>query len=108
MNKEQLAEHFKVDVYAHDFNGFDDVVGAYNAKDTEEDIIILYASYTYEDYSGSSEVFFYDKRDGKFYEVHGGHCSCYGLEDQWEPEEIGSMDFFIDYLVKTGSTYVLK
>lgn len=20
------------------------------------------------------------------YEVHGGHCSCYGLEGQWEPE----------------------
>lgn len=27
------------------------------------------------------------RRDGKLYEVHGNHCSCYGLEGQWEPEE---------------------
>lgn len=25
--------------------------------------------------------------DGKLYEVNGGHCSCYGLEGQWEPAE---------------------
>lgn len=46
---------------------------------------ILVASYTYEDYSGSAYVLF--RRDGKLFEVHGGHCSCYGLEGQWEPEE---------------------
>lgn len=46
---------------------------------------IVVASYTYEDYSGSAYVLF--KRDGKLFEVHGGHCSCYGLEGQWEPEE---------------------
>lgn len=26
-------------------------------------------------------------KDCKFYTVHGSHCSCYGLEGQWEPEE---------------------
>lgn len=46
---------------------------------------VLVASYTYEDYSGSAYVLF--RRDGKLFEVHGGHCSCYGLEGQWEPEE---------------------
>lgn len=46
---------------------------------------IIVASYTYEDYSGSAYVLF--RRDGKLFEVHGGHCSCYGLEGQWEPEE---------------------
>ena len=46
---------------------------------------VLVASYTYEDYSGSAYVLF--ERDGKLFEVHGGHCSCYGLEGQWEPEE---------------------
>lgn len=25
--------------------------------------------------------------DGKLYEVNAGHCSCYGLENQWTPEE---------------------
>ena len=47
---------------------------------------ILLASYTYEDYSGSAYVLF--RKDGKLWEVHGSHCSCYGLEeDQWDPEE---------------------
>jgi hypothetical protein len=46
---------------------------------------ILLASYEYEDYSGDAFVLF--ERNGVLYEVHGGHCSCYGLEDQWEPEE---------------------
>lgn len=46
---------------------------------------ILLASYTYEDYGGDAFVLF--ERDGKLFEVNGGHCSCYGLEGQWEPEE---------------------
>jgi len=50
-----------------------------------EDINILFASYTYEDYSGDAFVLF--EKNGKLYEVNGGHCSCYGLEGQWEPEE---------------------
>lgn len=27
------------------------------------------------------------KKDGVLYEVNGSHCSCHGLENQWEPEE---------------------
>lgn len=47
---------------------------------------ILFADYTYEDYSGDSYVLGYDNEEKKFFEVHGGHCSCYGLEGQWHPE----------------------
>lgn len=46
---------------------------------------ILLASYSYENYSGDAFVFF--RKGEKLYEVNGGHCSCYGLEGQWEPEE---------------------
>lgn len=46
---------------------------------------ILLAYYCYEDYSGSAFVLF--RKDGKLYEVNGSHCSCYGLEGQWSPEE---------------------
>lgn len=55
---------------------------------------VLVASYTYEDYNGDAYVLF--ERDGKLWEVHGSHCSCYGLSErdycgdartQWEPEE---------------------
>ena len=50
------------------------------------DGVILFAVYEYEDYSGSAEVVFV--RDGRFFHVSGSHCSCYGLEGQWEPEEM--------------------
>ena len=47
---------------------------------------VVLASYTYEDYSGEAYVLL--KKGGKLYEVHGGHCSCYGLEGQFSPEEV--------------------
>ncbi len=46
---------------------------------------LLYAEYDNEDYDGSAVVIF--KRDGKLWAVYGSHCSCDGLEGQWEPEE---------------------
>jgi hypothetical protein len=45
---------------------------------------ILFAYYSYEDYSGWAICIF--ERDGVLYEVHDAHCSCYGLEN-WKPEE---------------------
>ena len=63
----------KLDGLKSDFD-IDDVVGE-----------ILFAAYTYEDYSGDAFVIF--TNEGKLFEVNGGHCSCYGLEGQWEPEE---------------------
>ena len=48
-----------------------------------EGVTILLAYYLYEDYSGEAYVLF--ERDGDLFEVHGSHCSCYGLEGQWEP-----------------------
>ncbi len=53
--------------------------------DFPSDEEVLFACYTYEDYSGSAMVV-YQKGD-KLFEVHGSHCSCYGLEGQWSPEE---------------------
>lgn len=69
-----------------------DKIGLEGLKDdfeiTDDDlqgVEILLASYSYECYSGDAFVLF--RKDGKYYEVNGGHCSCYGLEGQWEPEE---------------------
>lgn len=45
---------------------------------------ILFASYGGGAYDGDAIVLF--EREGKLFEVHGSHCSCYGLEGQWEPE----------------------
>lgn len=71
-------------VTLNDFAGYsaEDIMGQFSATHTNEHIVI--ANYTYEDYSGSAWVLFV--KDNELYEVHGGHCSCYGLEDQWTPE----------------------
>lgn len=53
---------------------------------TQTDEKILFATYVYENYEGSAYALFV--KDHKLYEVSGGHCSCYGLEGQWEPVEV--------------------
>lgn len=50
-----------------------------------EGVRILVAVYEYGNWEGAAFVLF--ERDGKLYEVHAAHCSCYGLEGQWAPEE---------------------
>lgn len=66
-----------------DWASRDDVVRDYGGNTPTEDELI-YAGYTYENYSGAALVVF--ARDGKLYENDDAHCSCYGLED-WRPEE---------------------
>jgi hypothetical protein len=49
-----------------------------------EDIKILFSYYSHGNYEGSAFVLF--EQNGILYEVNGFHCSCHGLEGQWEPE----------------------
>ena len=49
-------------------------------------LVLLYADYTHKDYSGDAYVLGYSKEKKQFFEVHGSHCSCYGLEGQWDEE----------------------
>jgi hypothetical protein len=46
---------------------------------------ILFASYGTDNYSGDAFVLY--ENGGRLYEVNGSHCSCYGLEGKWKPEE---------------------
>lgn len=57
-----------------------------NNRHLAEDVNIMFASYGYENYSGDAFVLF--ESEGKIYEVNGSHCSCYGLEGQWSPDEV--------------------
>lgn len=63
-----------------------DVLNSFNASSEALDgCRVFVACYRDTDYSGSAYVLY---ASGKtLYEVHGGHCSCYGLEGQWEPED---------------------
>lgn len=62
--------------------------------ESDEDVNILFAYYSYEDYYGLAFVLV--EKSGQLYEVHGSHCSCYGLDEedadgsvnsQWDMEE---------------------
>ena len=54
--------------------------------DRYKDVNILFASYSYANYSGDAWVLF--EQDGQLFEVNGSHCSCYGLEGQWNKEPV--------------------
>ena len=72
----------KEDVFQEFSEGYD-VLDDVMAKEMKN-CNILFAWYGNGSYDGSAFVLF--EREGDLYEVNGGHCSCYGLEDQWDPE----------------------
>ena len=51
------------------------------------DILVAYESVGHWGCDSSSYYLLRNKADGELYEVHGSHCSCYGFEGQFEPEE---------------------
>lgn len=67
------------------FENVEDIEYNFACKDALKDAEVLFAVYDTGCYEGSAFVLF--RKDGKLYEVNGSHCSCYGLEDQWDPEE---------------------
>lgn len=72
--------------YIENFKNTKNIIEDYEAPDGALDGATLHlAWYGYGDYCGQSLVIF--ERNGQLYEVNGSHCSCYGLEGQWEPEE---------------------
>lgn len=73
-------------VYCGDWECLQDMLNDFQiSEDVVQGYDVLYAWYEYENYSGSAFVLL--QKDGKFYEVNGGHCSCYGLENQFDLEE---------------------
>ena len=90
-------------VYLNDFNSKNDVLSQFAGErwcwdeegeqhfiNEHENINILFASYGCANYSGDAWVLF--EESGILYEVNGGHCSCYGLEGQWSPDEVSLLE----------------
>jgi hypothetical protein len=48
---------------------------------------VLFSYYDVDGYSGSSFELLRRRSDGRLFENEGGHCSCFGLEDQFAPGE---------------------
>ena len=77
----------EVIMYYGDFSCWDDLVCQFGLSNrNQDDIVVLFAAYDVPDYDGYATVVYV--QNGKFYLVEGAHCSCYGLEDQWDPEEM--------------------
>lgn len=72
-------------VYLNIWEGKDGVAHDFEDESIAE-LNILFASYGEDCYEGDAWVLF--EKEGTLYEVNGGHCSCYGLEGQWEPDEV--------------------
>lgn len=49
-------------------------------------INVLFASYGTGNYEGDAFVLY--EQGGELFEVNGGHCSCYGLEGQFDGEKV--------------------
>lgn len=81
-------------VYIDEFKCNQDIVDQFCLGDDEqrEQVLnllnsseVLLAWYGGGAWDGQAMVVY--KSEGKLYEVNGSHCSCYGLEGQWDPEE---------------------
>jgi len=74
-------------MYLENFSNLDDVLQEFAINTKEYDNInILLAEYYTPDWEGYAFVLF--EQNGKLYEVNGSHCSCFGLEGQFIPEEV--------------------
>lgn len=73
-------------IFYENFGSEQDVFDSFCVSEEERNgVEFIYASYDTPPYEGYAHVIF--RKNGKLYEVNGSHCSCYGLEGQWTPEE---------------------
>ncbi|MFZ4454289.1 hypothetical protein [Salibacterium aidingense] len=81
---------------------------SYEASREEVDkyeILIAYESVGMYGCDSSSFFLFRDKQTGKLYENHGAHCSCYGFEGQFDPEETTSKYLQSEHFAFYGGGY---
>jgi hypothetical protein len=77
-------------VYFDDFENWDAVVSSFDPGVPAHVEDVIFALYEREGYEGTAYVIYYDQ--GKYYLNYGSHCSCYGLEGQWSPDEYASAE----------------
>lgn len=71
-------------MYYGDFDGLECVLREFQIDSVGGEIVA--AGYSQPSYEGYAKVVFLS--GGKLWIVEGSHCSCYGLEGQWEPDEM--------------------
>jgi len=90
------------EIYQGQFKSAFDLIESFQMSRSElKGFKIIYAYYSYEDYSGNA--FLLLEKNNELYEVNGSHCSCYGLEGQFEPEKT-SLEYF-QHIFEKGNVY---
>lgn len=89
-SREEVESDFRITLPPH----HEILVAHYSGYGTDES-----------DYEMWARVLFVDRSvtPNQLYEVHGSHCSCYGLEDQWSPEPVTIQDVLSD--LRMGRTW---
>lgn len=70
--------------YNGHFTNWADVQKEFDMKEPEPEEVI-YAEYATGNYVGDAVVVY--RNGDTYFTVEGGHCSCYGLEGKWSPEQ---------------------
>lgn len=91
--EDEVKQHISSE-YAGDKSGFDYGVPSAAEKEAlratleQYDIVVAYESVG--DYGCDSSSWFLlrHRTSGAYFENHGSHCSCYGFEGQFDPEEV--------------------
>jgi hypothetical protein len=92
-------------IYFNDFEDRQDLVSCFEIDSaTIENCNIVFASYGGGNYEGSAIVLF--TKEGKIHEVHGSHCSCNGLEGQWDEEETTWEALHDRYVINENSYFI--
>lgn len=107
-NKEEVIQHL-INTYSGEDSGFD--YGEINEADKEKakellsDKDLLLAYEEYESYEGSAFFIFKSKLNDDYFELHGGHCSCYGFEGQLKDIEKTTLKALKDRASKDDLLY---
>lgn len=96
LSAEEVKEHIRVNYGGSRYNEKQEVVVDL------DDMVVLIAYESVGNYDCDS-FFLIQDQEGNFYEVNGSHCSCYGFEGQWFPEETSIAA--IHHRVNNGSLF---
>lgn len=103
--KQELIE--TTPVFLNNWQNEDGVFRDFTDYDVEPDAEmmtynILFASYGTDNYSGDAWVLM--EKGGQLFESFGGHCSCNGLEGQFNPECVVLPELFNRIIAGTFGT----
>lgn len=91
------ASILRGNMYLEQWSDWSDVQNDFQISVPEPETVFL-AYYNNQDYSGTAYLLYYDM--GYYYWAQGSHCSCMGLEDQFDPTIYTNKNSFMEAIEK--------